>query len=85
MGSALSQQADDNTYPLHSLTTEEGKWAGVLYVHEHPEGTDRCELVLISVGFAREDEDDEQSSWIPEWTCAERPRSGNYYLFYHVL
>ena len=85
MGNALSQQVDDNTYPLHSLTTEEGEWAGVLYVHEHPEGTDWCELVLISGGFARENEDDEQSSWIPEWTCAERPRSGNFYLFYHVL
>lgn len=85
MGSALSQQADDNTYPLHSLTTEEGEWAGVLYVHEHPEGTDRCELVLMSGGFARENDDGEHSGWIPEWNCAERPRSKDYYLFYHVL
>ena len=85
MGSAVSEQEGDNTYPLHSLTTEEGKWAGVVYVHEHPEGIDWCELVLISGGFARETEDDEQGSWIPEWICAERPRSGNHYLFYHVL
>ena len=85
MGSALSQQANKKTYPLHSVTTEEGEWAGVLYVHEHPEGTGRCELVLISGGFARETEDDKHSGWIPEWTCAERPRSGNNYLFYHVL
>ena len=66
MGSALSQQADDNAYPLQPLITEEGEWAGVLYIHEHPEGTDCCELVLISGGFARETENDEQSLWIPE-------------------
>ena len=89
MGSALFQKEQyDNTYPLYSLNTDEGKWAGVIYVHHPPENTSaqksRCELVLISGGFAFED-DEEQPSWIPEWNFARRPRYGEYYLFYHVL
>lgn len=89
MGSALSQEEQsDNAYPLYSLNTEEGEWAGVIYVHHLPENTsaqkDWCELVLMSAGFAFEHGED-QSSWIPEWKFARRPRSGDYYLFYHVL
>ncbi|MCJ1461272.1 hypothetical protein MMC28_011654 [Mycoblastus sanguinarius] len=89
LGSALSQEEqNDNTYPLYSLNTEEGEWAGVLYAHRLLQNTsvqkDYCELVLMSGGFALED-DEEQISWIPEWNFARRPRSGGYYLFYHVL
>ena len=91
IGSALPQEkqdGDDDTLPLYSLETEEGEWAGVIYVHQLPEDTSkqevRCELVLMSGGFAFED-NEEQSEWIPEWNSVRRPRSGDYYLFYHVL
>ena len=91
IGSALPQeeQNDDiETYPLYSLNTETGEWAGVIYVHNSPDNNraqkHRCELVLMSWGFAYE-KNDEQGSWLPEWNFARRPRSGDNYLFYHVL
>lgn len=89
MGSSLSQEEQSGrTYPMHSLNTSEGNWAGVIYLHRPPEGTNeqnqQCELVLISGGFAVED-DEEQSDWIPEWNFAKRPRAGDFYYFYHVL
>lgn len=89
MGGALPQeeQNNDTYYPLYSLNTETGAWAGVIYVHDSPDmiGAQeyQCELVLISGGFAFE-HDEDQISWLPEWTFPRRPRSGDNYLFYHL-
>ena len=89
IGEPLSQEEqNDQTYPLYSLITETGEWSGVIYVHYLPEVATAhktsCELVLISGGFSSEN-NEEQADWIPEWNFAKRPRSGDYYLFYHVL
>jgi len=89
MGSTLSREVQDGkTYPLYSLETEEGEWAGVVYVHCDPGNTKEqkvsCELVLMSGGFAFEN-GEEQRDWIPEWDSEERPRSGDAYCFYHCL
>ena len=81
-------QDDETTYPLYSLETVEGQWAGVIYVHYDPGNTTEqkvsCELVLISGGFAFE-HDEDQRSWIPEWNFEKRSRSGDVYRFYHCL
>ena len=89
MGSPLPQQrGNDKTLPIYSLHTSEGTWAGVIYVHHSPESASeqnqRCELVVISGGWAVEN-DEEQSSWFPEWNYEERPRSEYDYDFFHVL
>lgn len=89
MGSTLSREVQNGeTYPLYSLETEEGQWAGVIYVHYDPGNTKErkvsCELVLISSGIAFENVED-QSEWIPEWDYEKRPRSGDVYCFYHCL
>ena len=89
MGNPLPQQGEnDKTLPIYSLHTSEGTWAGVIYVHHSPENTSeqnqRCELVVISGGWAVEN-DEEQSSWFPEWSCDERPRSEYDYDFFHAL
>ena len=89
MGSVLSREAQNGeTYPLYSLETEEGEWAGVIYVHYDPGNTEErkvsCELVLMSGGIAFEDVE-EQGEWIPEWDYEKRPRSGDVYCFYHCL
>ena len=89
MGSTLSQEVQDSeTYPLYSLETEEGEWAGVIYVHYDPGNTKEqnisCELVLMSGGFVFENGEDE-SDWIPEWNSEKRPRSEDVYCFYHCL
>ncbi len=88
------EQNEDN-YPLYHLHTENQEWAGVIYVHQplslNSGQTHRCELIVISAGFALEVEvceDDicgEQADWLPEFNLARRPRSGDCYLFYHVL
>jgi len=82
------QEENDDTYPLHSLSTSQGKWAGIIYVHHPLESASKhdrlCELILISGGFALEG-DNEQRGWIPEWDFAQRPRSEDYCCFYHVL
>lgn len=92
MGSPLPQEEDrkGDTFPIHSLHTSEGTWAGVIYIHHSPESASeqkqQCELVLISGGWAVEDENyDHQSRWLPEWNYEKRPRSGDKYDFYHVL
>ncbi len=92
MGSPLPQEEDrkGDIFPIYSLHTSEGTWAGVIYVHHSPESASeqnqRCELVLISGGWAVEDENnDHQSRWLPEWNYEKRPRSGDKYDFYHVL
>ena len=89
IGEALPQgEQIDETYPLYSLYTEAGEWGGVIYVHYLPEVATAhktsLELVVISAGFASENNED-QVDWIPEWNFAKRPRSRDYYLFYHVL
>ena len=89
IASPLSEEEQNGShYPLHHLYTANQEWAGVLYVHQPPVldngQTSRCELIVISVGFAFEDAT-EQADWIPEFNCAKRPRSGDYYLFYNVL
>ena len=90
MGSPLPQ---DDEYiealPIYSLYTSEGTWAGIIYVHHSPESASEqnqeCELVLISGGWFLE-KDFGQSSWLPEYLYyEERPRSGEFYHFYHVL
>ena len=79
---------DSMIYPIYSLHTSEGTWAGIIYVHHSPESASernqQCELVLISGGWAVED-DERQWPWFPEWDHAKRPRTGNLYHFYHVL
>ena len=94
MGSPLRQQEENNessnseSFPINSLHTSEGTWAGVIYIHHPVESAtgrnQQCELVLISGGFACEALE-EQRSWLPEWDYNERPRSGRYYEYYHVL
>ena len=89
IASPLSEEEQNGSlYPLHHLYTENREWAGVIYVHQplflHKGQTSRCELIVISAGFAFEDSE-EQADWIPEFNCAKRPRSADYYLFYHVL
>ena len=75
-------------YPLHHLYTANQEWAGVLYVHQppvlHNGQTCRCELIVISAGFAFEDAAG-QAHLIPEFDCVKRPRSRDCYLFYNVL
>ena len=90
MGNPLPQhEEDDETLPIYSLHTSSGTWAGIVYVHHSPESASEqdqhCELVLISGGWAVEGDDEEQSSWIPEWNYEKRPRVGEFYDFYHVL
>ena len=89
VGAHLPQpEEDDEVQPLHSLRTDAGKWAGVIYVHQPPESADeqrqQCELVLISGGYALENTDVE-GGFILEGGFAERPRSGIDYDFYHLL
>lgn len=89
MGSTLPREVQNGeTYPLYSLETEEGEWAGVIYVHYDPGNTKErkvsCELVVMSGGIAFENVE-EQSEWIPEWDYEKRPRSGDVYCFYHCL
>ena len=90
MGSPLPQDDQyDEALPIYSLNTSEGTWAGIIYVHHSPESASeqnqQCELVLISGGWFLE-EDFGQSSWLPEYLyLEERPRSGGFYHFYHVL
>ena len=82
------QEENYKNLPIYSLNSE-GTWAGIIYVHHSPrsisEQNQQCELVLISGGWALEDQDDDYSSCFPEWNYAERPRSGDRYHFYHVL
>ena len=64
MGSTLSREVQNGeTYPLYSLETEEGEWAGVIYVHYDPGNTKErkvsCELVLISSGIAFKNVEDQ--------------------------
>ena len=89
MGGPLPpQDEDDKNCQIYSLNNGEGTWAGIIYVHYSPESASeqnqQCELVLISGGWAVED-DVEQREWLPEWDCEERPISGDCYNFYHVL
>lgn len=83
-----AEEQNGNHYPLHHLHTEDQEWAGVIYVQQplllDSEQTHRCELIVISAGFAIEDRPG-QVVWIPEFSCAKRPRSGENYHFYHVL
>ena len=83
------QEEDDEDLPIYLLNNGEGTWAGIIYVHRSPESASeqkqQCELVLISRGWAVEDDDEDYSSCFPEWFYEERQRSGDYYEFYHVL
>ena len=85
-----TQEEDDGNFPIYLLNNGEGTWAGIIYVHYSPrsisEQNQQCELVLISGGWAIEDDDDEeQGNYLPEWLYKEWPTSGAYYHFYHVL
>ena len=89
IGSPLHQEMEDDdetAYPLYSLETEAGQWAGVVYVHEDPGDTIEravwCSLVLISGGFAFESV---EYQWMAEWDDERRPREGDVYHFYHCL
>ena len=88
-GPRLPQEEDDKDLPIYLLNNGEGTWAGIIYVHHSPEiaseQNQKCELVLISSGWTIEDDNEEHSSWFPEWFCENRPRSGDFYEFYHVL
>ena len=81
-GSLAPQEKHHNNLAIHSLYTSEGTWAGIIYVHRSPHSigkqNQQCELVLISGGWTRERD-------LPEWKYEERPRSEEYYEFYHVL
>lgn len=83
-----AEEQNDYHYPLHHLHTENQEWAGVIYVHQplllDSGQTHRCELIVISAGFALEGSA-EQADWIPEFNCAKRPRSDDPYCFYHVF
>ena len=88
MGMPLPQQEKDDyeIFPIYSLHTSEGTWAGVIYVHQSPESASdqnqQCELVLISGGWVVEKDEE---YYLPEWKYEKRPRSGELYHFYHVL
>ena len=87
VGSPLPQDEEySEALPINSLYTSEGAWAGIVYVHHSPESEQKqqCELVLISGGWSLE-KNFGQSSWLPESHHEERPRSGEFYHFYHVL
>ena len=90
MGSPLPQDEQfSEALPIYSLYTSEGTWAGIIYVHHSPESDSeqkqQCELVLISGGWCLE-KDLGQGSWFPEhYYFEERPNSGEFYHFYHVL
>ncbi|KAL1616701.1 hypothetical protein SLS54_008268 [Diplodia seriata] len=67
-------------------------WAGVLRLNEPLDGStfsaygEKCELVAISEGSARNQSD--ESSYLEEWNLTSRPGFGNaegYYIFYNVL
>ena len=74
---AKEQHATHVDCPVHSLLTFDRKWAGVLYVHELLESNAKdmetasisCELIIISRGFAVEDDD--AVSW-HEWSEDDR-------------
>ena len=97
LGSATSHVEPDSRMrvkpPVHSVITRDGTWAGVLYVHRSEDLTrqdQQCELVAISSNSAFEIENSEEiSGWIrncfPEMDHQLRPRSGNWYHFYHLL
>jgi Heterokaryon incompatibility protein (HET) len=86
IGSSLSHEVEEYyiNYPIYSLITSEEKWAGVIFVHQHPEINDeakeQCELIVVSGGIAFEDAD-----WIPELRLGDRPRTRGQYSFYNVL
>lgn len=89
MGGPLPPQDEsDENCQVYLLNNGEGTWAGIIYVHHSPESdsgqSQQCELVLISGGWAAED-DEEARYYFPEWLYEERPRSGDCYNFYHVL
>lgn len=81
------EEQNGRNYPLYHLHTENQEWAGVIYVHQPLSlsggQTHRCELIVISAGFASEVE--EQVEWLPEFNFVGRPYSGDCYRFYHVL
>lgn len=88
------EEQNGRNYPLYHLHTENQEWAGVIYVHQplslSSGQTHRCELIVISAGFASEvevhDTDlGEQVEWLPEFNFVGRPCSGDCYRFYHVL
>ena len=96
IASPLSEEEQNGkNYPLYHLHTENEEWAGIIYVHQPLSltsgQTHRCELIVISAGFASEVEDydtdlyGEQASWLPEFNFARRRRSEDCYRFYHVL
>jgi len=103
LGDLLPKQEDDQTKLgpkienddhwghciVHSLRNRDGKWAGILYLHNPTKIGDEknglCELILISGGFIEEDADEDYSAQIPEWNYKERPRLGDQYYFYHAL
>ena len=64
IGEPLSQEEqNDQTYPLYSSITEAGEWGGVIYVHYLPEVATAhktsCELILISIGFTSENNEEQ--------------------------
>ena len=90
MGSPLPPQDEhDKHCQIYLLKNGEGTWAGITYIHHSPESISKqnqqCELVLISGGWALEGDDEKQDGYLPEWNYEKRPRSGDYYQFYHVL
>ena len=78
-----------------SIRTNSDAWAGCLELHHKaqvthpgspeensPQSGDTCELVVISKGFAY---NDNYEYSMDEWKCKERPRSGEKYEFYNVM
>ena len=83
----------DGLNPVHWVTTEDSKCAGILYVHRGEDSmrqNQQCELVVISSSFVFEVDEkteapDEVRRCFPELDCPNRPRSGDRYHYYNLL
>ena len=96
LGSPLSRVEQDYradaTCPVHWVTTGDGRWAGILYVHRVEDSArlnHQCELVVLSSHSYIEDMREAFVQWSltysPEMSHRPRPRSGDRYYFYNCL
>ena len=67
---------------VSNFTTKRKSHFRVLPNENSPQSGDTCELVVISKGFAY---NDNYEYSMDEWKCKERPRSGEKYEFYNVM
>jgi hypothetical protein len=70
------------------LVDDQLQFAGILYLNlPDSQGAPEsftCDLVAISAGWIKDD-DYSREWWLTEWSCPERPKSGDLYEFYNVM